>query len=274
MCVHLSKYKTNILKVSENGIYHHQGRDLSKSHILPQRFQEKNIIEQYRPHFFSSEYAQIKFHKYFHHLNSSQALCINLFYPMITENALNLFLQFMGIPLTLNSQAIFEKDSDLEVAQRKTSFDFYLQTEKSSKVFVEVKYTEDGFGHAKNDTEHREKFQKTYLPMLSEKQQYLSPECLNEELFLKHYQVFRNLVHMSDTDYVVLLFPSANAVVRREADYARENFLTDKGRERLKIVYLDEFILFLENQCVKLPLDGYYQAFRSKYLPVSHNVKG
>jgi len=65
----------------------------------------------------------------------------------------------------------------------------------------------------------------------------------------------------------VLLFPPANTVVAEEAVFARDQLLTDAGRTRLSIVSLDEFVSFLENKFVGGPLDGYYQVFRTKYLP-------
>lgn len=266
-CAHLSQYKSVFLEVIEDGIYNYRGKNIPKTHILPLLNRDKNIIEPYREHFFLSDYAKIKLHKYFHHLNSSQALCINLFYPLIVENALDLFMNFMNIAPELSIHSLFEKDSELENAARRTSFDFYVQLANQSQVFVEVKYTENGFGKAKNDIDHRNKFRNTYLPLLVKKSSLLVEECQNEQLFLKHYQILRNLVHISDTDQVVLLFPSANTKVTKEASYAKDHFLTDAGRDRLKIVFLNELISFLETQNAGLPLDGYYQKFRTKYLP-------
>jgi hypothetical protein len=166
----------------------------------------------------------------------------------------------------VDSRGIFEKESDIEVATRRTSFDFYIRLAAARSVFVEVKYTKDGIALAKNDDEHRDKFHKTYLPLV-ENSLFLARECQEETLFLGHYQILRNLVHISDTDHVVLLFPSANTVVAEEAVYARDHLLTDAGRTRLSLVFLDEFVLFLEDQCARGPLDGYYQSFRAKYLP-------
>jgi len=265
-CKHLSQYKLDTLGIKEDGIFKYRGRDIPKSHILPANQYQKNILEQYRSNFFSSEQAQIKFHKYFHHLNSSQALCINLFHPLITENRLNLFLEYLKVSPEAPSTFLFEKDSDLEVAARRTSFDFYVQLTTQSQVFVEVKYTEDGFGQAKKDSSHREKFHTTYLPILQDKEEFLLPECQDEELFLSHYQVLRNLVHINDTDTVVLLFPSANIKVAKEAVYAKSNFLTEKGKDRLRIVYLEGFVSSLATNPL---LQGYYQAFQQKYLPAN-----
>lgn len=266
-CEHLSRYKVDVLGIVEEGIFNYRGKLLPKAHILPLKHREKNILEQYRNHFFSSEYAKIDFHRYFHHLNSSQALCINLFYPLIVENSLSLFMKFVELPAQNDLNSLFEKDSDIEVAQRKTSFDYFVQNGDAGKVFVEVKYTEGGFGKAKNDEEHRTKFIKTYLPLVTQKKSFLQEGCDDVGLFLKHYQILRNLVHVSSTDHVVLLFPSENTSVAKDAVWAIENLLNDAGRSRLKIVFLDEFVRFLEGQCDGTILEGYYQDFRTKYLP-------
>jgi len=266
MCEHLAQYKVEVLQVQEDGIFHYRGRDIRKSHILPLDLRDMNILERYRAQFWSSDSAKIKLHQFFHHLNSSQALCINLFYPLIAENDLGFFLKFLGMASEVASRAIFEKESEIEVAARRTSFDFCVQLAAAQKIFVEVKYTEDGFARAKSDDEHRRKFREIYLPLV-ENSEFLAPECQEETVFLRHYQVLRNLVHISHTDHVVLLFPSANTVVAEEAAYAKEQFLTDAGRERFSLVFLDEFVSFLEDHCVGGPLDGYYQTFRTKYLP-------
>ncbi len=266
-CEHLSQYKRDTLNIKEDGIFNYRGRKVPKSHILPIDEQRKNILKPYRDKFFVSEQSQIKFHKYFHHLNSSQALCINLFYPLIAESSLNLFLDYLNLPAETTETCLFEKDSNLEIAARRTSFDFYLQTTSKNQIFVEVKYTEAGFGQAKKDLPHREKFKQTYLPILKEVSDFLEPKCQNEELFLDHYQILRNLVHINDSDTVVLLFPSANSVVAEEAVYAKNHFLTEKGKDRFRIVYLEEFVSFLETQSSNCSLDGYYREFRKKYLP-------
>jgi hypothetical protein len=267
VCAHLSGYKVDVLGVTEDGIFRYKGRDIPKSHILPAGNSDRNILERYRQSFFESEYSKIKFHQFFHHLNSSQALCINFFYPLIVENKLVLFLKFLGLDSATDLTSEFEKDSDLEMAKRRTSFDFYARLDGARNIFVEVKYTESGFAAAKKDDEHRKKFRETYLPILLEKSTYLVPECRDESVFLDHYQVLRNLVHVNETDFVVLFFPAANARVAEEAAYARDHLLTDKGKERLRIVFLDQIVSYLETECAGSVLDGYYQEFRTKYLP-------
>ena len=263
----LIQYKVDVLGIEEDGIFHYRGRDVPKAHILPYAQREKNILAQYRESYFASKHADLKFHQYFHHLNSSQALCINLFYPLIAENRLDHFMTYLGLPTGLDLFPLFEKESDTEVAARRTSFDFFVSQANAVKVFVEVKYTEDGFGKAKDDDEHRKKFTDTYLPLVREKSAFLIPECQDCDLFLNHYQILRNLVHVSQDDYIVLLFPSGNKKVLDEAIFARDHLLTSEGRKRLKMVLLDQFIPFLVDECAGSNLDGSYQDFRRKYLP-------
>jgi hypothetical protein len=186
---------------------------------------------------------------------------------MIAENKLGLFPRYLGIAPEVVLDALFEKESDIEQADRNTSFDFYIQVAGANKIFVEVKYTENGFAKAKNDEEHLTKFRNTYLPIVMGKSSFLVSGCQDELLFLTHYQILRNLVHISDTDHVVFLFPSANTVVKKQAIDAKERLLTDAGRTHCSIVFLDEFVSFLEDRCAGSPLDVYYQAFRAKYLP-------
>lgn len=263
---HLSAYKVDALGIEEDGIFNYRGNEIPKSHILPLADKDRNIIEKFREKYFSSQYSNIKLHRFFHHLNSSQALCINLFFPLIALNRLHLFWSFLGLDGAADLFPLFEKESDIEKTARKTSFDFFVSG-GDSKVFVEVKYTENGFGKAKNDEEHRRKFENTYLPILKQKSSFLMPQCSQSDFFFSHYQLLRNLVHVSETDYVVLLFPSANTEADREAYFAYTDLLTDAGRDRLKIVYLEEFVPFLEKQTAGTGLEGYFKIFQEKYLP-------
>lgn len=78
----VTDYKENVLGVSEQGTF--QGK--SYSHILPQDKQHLNLWESIREDaiaYFSAE--SIAWHKDSHNLLSSQALCINLFFPLREE---------------------------------------------------------------------------------------------------------------------------------------------------------------------------------------------
>src|SRR5690554_5844337 len=91
---HLSNYKKEHYPDLLNGKWR---SGLEKEYILPQSHSDLNIIHNYRNEFLNSEYARIKRHMYFHHLNSSQAMCINFFFPLIQECMLEVILVYLGL---------------------------------------------------------------------------------------------------------------------------------------------------------------------------------
>ena len=117
---------------------------------------------------------------------------------------------------------------------------------------------------------HLQKFIDTYEPLLK-RSQFLAPRCQDPIFFLNHYQILRNLVHISDSSYVVLPFPSANTNVAKEAAFERDQLLTPAGKARLRMVFLEEFVSFLEKKCVDGLLSGYFELFRTKYLPATQD---
>jgi Restriction Endonuclease associating with ARP len=271
ICQHLAKYKTDALGVQAPGLFLYRGRWVEKAHILPvsdgQRRGELNILPYRNVPFFARGYSRIKYHQYFHHLNSSQALCLNLFYPLMEEDQLNLVTAFLGIEAPTPLVATFEKQSEIEQAERRTNFDFHLGWPRANNIFFEVKYSEDGFGKANSDAEHTRKFQEMYSHLVNRASGFLSTSCREEAFFLAHYQILRNLVHLNRDSYVVFLFPWANSKVRQQASDAVKQALTDAGRERVRLVYLEDFTAFLDARCEGTPLADYLMGFRRKYLP-------
>lgn len=264
-CAHLSEYRKNTLGIAEEGVFLHQGTMHRKGHILPKGSERQNLLSAYGDSFFSSEHGATKLHQYFHHLNSSQGLCINLFYPLLKEDALPLLIRSIGSDISLPVQSSFESPSRIENCARRTSFDFHLWNEEGRDIFVEVKYTEDGFGGAKADAEHLDKFRATYAPLLANSP-YLLIDCNDPAFFLENYQILRNLVHITRQSEVVFLFPRANEKVAEQAAHARDAFLTESGRERMRIVYLEDLVAELIAACRGTSLEGYYEAFHNKYL--------
>ena len=262
LLLHLATHKRLDLAVLENGI--HGSREYA--HILPRSHERLNILSRYRESFYSSHYAKIKFHRYFHHLNSSQALCINLFYPLIAENQLRLITQLLEIPATTVPIPTFEKVSELENGQRRTNFDFHLRYAEGQEVYFELKYTERQFGTARDDAEHRDKFAKTYLPLL-ERSPYLVNACRERAFFLKRYQVLRNLVHLGPHSQVVFVVPSTTFPIATELAESIRHLLNDDGKSHVHIMSLERLIGFITAQTTSPPLVEYFRAFRKKYLP-------
>lgn len=262
-CEHLSGYRKDHLGIAEEGFFLHRRTLHYKGHILPKGREHENLLEEYRDCFLASVHGATNRHRYYHHLNSSQGLCFNLFYPLIHENELPLLVRSIGSHMRRPTQARFEFESPREDAKRRTSFDFYVR-DGDEEVYIEVKYTEDGFGRAKHDSEHLDKFQNTYAPLIKESA-YLADKCHDPAFFLNNYQVMRNLVHIAPTSDVVFLFPRANRKVAEQAEHARGTFLTDKGREKMRIVFLEDMVSQFIADRQGTPLGKYYESFYEKY---------
>ena len=192
-------------------------------------------------------------HRYAHHLNSSQVLCYEFFRPLldkdgsklVTKNEMQTVLSAMGIPskLFLGAKAEFEKEfSDGDG----TNFDFYLEsTDAKSHLFIEVKYTERGFGTCEDNESHRNKFKDTYLDKIH------NASCLNNtakamtccdfQQMRNYYQLFRNTIRVQEeNDYVVFLYPKANTITERQFDSFMEQYVSkEKYGHVLKVHWED-----------------------------------
>lgn len=264
---HLGEYKKNVLGISEKGKYNYKGEILLYDHILPVSEYKQNILSEYRESFWQSKFAKIDRHRYFHHLNSSQGLCINLFYPLIYENQMGEIGKLLQIPLESDLSYKFEYVSDLESPykdSKKTNFDFSI-SDKGSKVYFEVKYTENVFGTAKSDSNHQEKFKQIYEPLLKDNP-YIKNECKNQDFFLKNYQIMRNLIHIKEDCFVVFLIPKQNKTIYSKAMFSRDEVLTDRGRILFRVAILEDWIDHL-TQIDNPKLSSYYVKFKEKYFP-------
>jgi len=261
----LVTYRKNDLGIKEEGFFSYRGKKIPKGHVLPLEFREFNILEHYRDKFYSSPESNIHFHQYFHHLNSSQALCINLFFPLVFENKLNILSKVLSIPINEPVEACFEKESQLEKGnRRKTNFDFYIQLSDATKIYFEVKYTEEEFGMAKDDGEHTIKFKETYEPLL-ENNIFINKEYHNMSSFLSKYQIMRNLCHVADNSHVVFVYPEENINIHRQALFAQNEILTDKGRNKFHIIPISTIVNFIINSKPSRRMQKQYYEFIKKY---------
>jgi hypothetical protein len=124
----LGEYKRTRLGVKEAGTYLHKGREVRHPHILPKELKWLNILEGYRSEI--REYVdtnhEIRLHKYFHHLNSSQALALNLFFPFFEGGAAasSTLVRALGVPGTLGQW----RCEYLPVASERTNVDIAWET--------------------------------------------------------------------------------------------------------------------------------------------------
>lgn len=141
---HLAEYKTKRLKISENGIWIKNKRKYP--HILPKESERLNILEPYRDQFweYRKQRPDLKLHRDFHHLNSSQAMCFNLFFPLLIDKDLRpvLLKDILGCNTGLISGFEFEKVID---PKENTNFDLFLRLKDKTRIFFEIKYSEPDF---------------------------------------------------------------------------------------------------------------------------------
>lgn len=260
---HLAAYKRSTLGVNGDGIWRPTGKRYS--HILPFGYQHLNILEPYREEFWRFfRNSTITLHSDFHHLSSSQAMCFNLFYPFLAEE--RRYLQILRAAFSLN-EAI--EDAEFEFVPdpvEGTNCDFCIRTAKSKK-FFELKLTEEKFGTAKADESHLTKFQNTYLPTLDGKFKPGSASC---EIFLKHYQLMRNVwsLGISTSDSFACVVPRANDCLTDEIAFL-ERCLSEPYRDRVKVYYLEDFVVTLEKSIPREleRMSENLRLFKSKYLP-------
>lgn len=266
---HLEGSKTNVLKISEKGLYHHKGKDLPYAHILPKEKADYNLLKKYRSSYIVyRSMKRIVPHKYFHHLNSSQAMCINFFYPLMEKKRLGAILSLLGIPgEPVYDRTCFDKESELEGKNtRNTNFDFYMETSEKKKVFFEIKYTEDDFAKNKTDAEHMDKYKRTYAGLVK-KSLALAEDVRNEAFFLTNYQVMRNLVHIDADSYVVFVYTEGNKVIANSARIAKTEMLKEEWRDHLILLTWEELLNYAGSHPDLAGFGDYFSKdFTEKYL--------
>lgn len=240
----LSNYKLNNI-TSEKG----EWRALLYDHILPIDQIEKNIISPIRKDFWSYyKSANIKLHQYFHHLNSSQALCFNLFFPLFYYDKKLLNYVLNDLIEVKNGEIIkceFEKILD---SKEFTNFDFYVEHKDNKRTLFEIKYTESKFATTAGGKGHSNKYEKIYKPRL---EKILKSEFLNQNFIFNNYQIVRNLSYLNENTTVVFLFPKANLDLQKTENLISEIIL-QKYLNQVKVIYLEDFVLqILRNNYLK-----------------------
>ena len=224
----LAAYKKSRFPKIKDGTYNYKGKKKTYPHILPKKYEDLNILEFYRDSFFKYKNGEdIKLHKDFKHLNSSQAMCINFFYPLITKNKLNLITDILELPNEEIDSYEFEKDSPIDGVDGHgpTNFDFFISTKSGKSIYFEIKYTESEFGKAKNDKEHIKKHKKIYEAYTDK---VAGATYTTKEEFFENYQILRNLIHIDKNSYVVFTYPFGNRKIREGAEATHQKIVHGK----------------------------------------------
>ena len=246
---HLSQYKKNVLKIKKNGIYSKNLKEYT--HILPKDKEIHNLIvsDYFMDLWNIIKVYKINLHKYFHHLNSSQAMCFNLFYPIIKENLLEIIMK------NTNDDIIgwkFEYEPD---KIERTNFDVFIQTQKLGYYF-ELKFTEQNFGSKIMNERSIQRYNEVY----KEKMQIFKK--VTPEIFYKNYQIFRNLSYI-DKGIINFVFPKTRIDLDMEINTILEKHCDKKYLEKINIVYIEDI---LERALLINKFKEHYKIFSEKYI--------
>lgn len=239
----LLAYKAASLPGLEDGVWSHRGTLKAYPHILPKEQYRLNILPGIRDRFWSwleNAKPRISRHRYFHHLNSSQAMAFNLFFPLVEEDTRRVdprLLKAIGLPADVPYTGHFEKVFDRD---ENTNFDFYLEEPAGKKVFFELKLSEAEFGSCRNDPRHCRKLEEHYRPWLTD---HVDALWLEHSTFFKHYQILRNVSYLGrhPESGLVFIFPKANESLA-ESENAIKRIVSKSLAPRVAILYLEYLV--------------------------------
>ncbi len=243
------------------GDFCHNSKIVHHKHILPLEKYKKGerkdaIIETIRKYDVLTDGVELnlnvfpkkELHVLANHLTSSQILCYNFFGLFLKEEMadtrkviiapeLRRWVQtsFRQLPpISEYAKCVFEYQFD---DTEGTSFDFCI-LDKGVTLLFEIKYTEQGFGKAPNDTRHKDKFSKIYSHML--RAQSTVRKQVQYKDFIKNYQLFRNAIRTGENVYSVVIYPQHN----NKCDTEYKDFIrmwADKPERLLSITWEDAF---------------------------------
>ena len=201
--------------------------------------------------------GEIKLHPDAHHMNSSQIMCYNFFRPLLKEynknkkdykpsdELVDLVGKIIDTPLeNKNSSCKFEY---IQPNTDTTNFDFYLKC-SDVEVFFEIKYTEKEFAKKKITPESELQYEKVYKPMISKAEHIFKDKTISASDFLKNFQLLRNAIRAIDNNkYVVFICPRAHDNLVNQYNKFKEQFLSPKGEEHVKLVTWESLLTAAEN---------------------------
>lgn len=259
----LATYKVTTFPDLGDGLW--KKNKQSYPHILPEDNKFNNLLPTYRNKlldYLEKHKQQIKLHSDFHHLNSSQAMCFNFFFPLYQERSLELITDFLGLANeTVNYDTVcFEKDGlETKFGRRPTSFDFYFETKSGKRLHFEIKYTEGKYGKAEINSD---KFDIVYSKFLTP----LNSLFHSSQPFFDNYQILRNLIHIDDNSFVVFVYPQDNEGVRNGANRVKTDFLISKYHDHFFAATWDKLFYSVSTYTTNANIKTQLADFKNKYL--------
>lgn len=261
---HLAAYKVQRLGVYEPGIYERTGK--AYPHILPKPLLALNFLEAVRAEVLAylAAHPEIRLHRDFHHLNSSQALTLNLFFPYFDAGGwtANVLAKALGA----GSDVVAWQFEHVPDRAEGTNVDVAWKSSDGRWTFCEVKLSESDFGAVEPDAAHCEKLESTYRPRLAA---LIDPSLLEPKEFCRHYQLLRNISFLSrgEVRSVVFLLPAANGHLAASLHRVLDALVPEAGA-RVHVAALEGVIDALRGSR-ELPaeLRSYASSLAEKYLP-------
>jgi hypothetical protein len=208
----------------------------------------------------------IKRHRYFHHLNSSQALSFNLFIPYFESSpaVAEVLLRALGQHASLTGWAP-EVVPDLTEG---TNIDVVWNTSDGVTTYCEVKLSERDFGKAQHDERHLMKLQKIYGPVLTG---HVADALLEPAAFFDAYQILRNVWHLLSAPdrRLIFLMPQENESLSLLLKKTLQG-INDATRRRITTLAVEDVL----DQLCSDPLSPtlmrtYAEDLRAKYVPAA-----
>ncbi len=240
LLAHLAIYKNAVLGVHEDGIWSRNKKPYP--HILPSDKAELNLVSGVRALWAANPKAsRVKRHRDFHHLNSSQAFAINLFFSLLRARAVHASL-LRGLGVTAEAVEDWNFEAIVDRAEL-TNFDLVLQLKGQRRVFIEVKLTESEFGAVSDSDTQRRRREFLYLPRLTTK---VSASALEIPHFFKMYQLLRNASYAAtDRDQVVFIMPRQNRALAAVVERFTSEVVTEDYRPLIRTVFAEDLIASL-----------------------------
>jgi hypothetical protein len=190
-------------------------------------------------------------------------MCFNLFFPFVAENGKN--RQMLREVFAVHGEI---RKAEFEVvldSREETNLDFCIFA--NAKTLFELKLTEADFGRAAVRESLRTKFDRVYSPNLGGK---FKPEYCSFEVFLRNYQIMRNVWNLSPAtaDSLVFLLPKANRSLTKGLGLL-DSLISEEYRSRVSVAFLEDVLKSIE---LNIP-DGairmreHFREFRQRYLP-------
>ena len=265
---HLTAYKRSHLGEIPAGTYNYRGTTHCCDHILPKTDKWLNLLEPARKVIkeFLQSNRQIRLHRYFHHLNSSQAFTLNLFVPFFEggPEASAALLRALG----QQSSLVGWEPEAVPDASEGTNIDALWDTADGHRTFCEVKLSERDFGKAQPDERRLRKLRDIYMPRLAP---HMESSLQEASGFFASYQILRNIWHMIGRPRGRLLFllPRANTRLWPMLDATLAGVGPDV-RTRVTRVAIEDVLLHLAtNAECSVRLRHYAEALQVKYVPRS-----